>query len=208
MKKNIFSILLFFSSFTLAQIDITAGMGLNFFSAPDLRDYINSNFVSTDEMGSFNTSADFFGEIGYNFDGNNPKKYYQIALEYTYNIYSFNSNFISGIYDLQVNHHKPSIIGYYVLAGEGYKIKMGAGFGLRIAQVDEKLYGSTENYSTNGFGLLAKTQGDTKLGGDFYAVIAGEIRYDVPGEIKTLNEGKFNINTFGVILKLGISYHL
>lgn len=208
MKKKIFSMLLFFSSLTFAQIDISTGMGLNFFSAPDLRDYINSNFVSSDELGSFNTSADFFGEIGYNIVQNDQKRYYQIAVEYTFNIYSFNSNFVSGIYDLQVNQHKPSLIGYYVFAGEGYKLKLGGGIGLRMAQIDEKLYGTTENYSTNGFGFLAKAQGDTKLGSDFYALIAGEIRYDIPGEIETLNKGKFNLNAFGVVLKLGISYHL
>ena len=50
-------------------------MGLNFFSAPDLKDYINSNFATTDEMQSFNTSADFFGEIGYNINEN-----YQMVL--------------------------------------------------------------------------------------------------------------------------------
>ena len=126
MKKNIFSMLLFFSSLTFAQIDITAGMGLNFFNAPDLKDYINSYSTAVDEMQSFNTSADFFGEIGYDINQN-----YQIAIEYTFNIYSFNSTGINGIYDLEVDQHKPSLIGYYVLPGNGYKVKIGLGVGIR-----------------------------------------------------------------------------
>ena len=204
MKKNIFSILLFLSSLSFAQIDITAGMGLNFFSAPDIKDYINSYSTAVDEMQSFNTSADFFGEIGYDINQN-----YQIAIEYTFNIYSFNSTGINGIYDLEVDQHKPSLIGYYVLPGNGYKVKIGLGVGIRNAKIKEKFSGLTKtaDYSTSGFGFMAKAQGDTNLSGDFYAVIAGELRYDIPGEIEAFNKAKFNVNTFGVILKLGISYH-
>lgn len=205
MKKYIFSLLLFFSSLSFAQIDISVGMGLNFFSAPDLKDYINSYSTSVDEMNSFNTSADFFGEIGYDINQN-----YQVALEYTFNIYSFNSTGINGVYDLEVDQHKPSLIGYYILPGNGYKLKFGFGVGLRNAQIREKFSGLTKiaDYSTNGFGILAKAQGDTKLSGNFYAVIVGELRYDMPGEIKSFNKAKFNVNTLGVVLKLGISYHL
>jgi hypothetical protein len=205
VKKNIFSILLFLSSISFAQIDITAGMGLNFFSAPDLKDYINSYSTAVDEMQSFNTSADFFGEIGYDINQN-----YQIALEYTFNIYSFNSTGINGIYDFEVDQHKPSLIGYYVLPGMGYKLKFGFGVGLRNANIKEKFSGLTKtaDYSTSGFGVIAKAQGDTRLSGDFYAVIVGELRYDMPGEIEAFNKAKFNVNTLGVILKLGISYHL
>ena len=202
MKKYIFYYLLIFSSSAFSQFDLSGGMGLYFFSAPDLRDYINVNFATTEELKSFNTSADFFGELGYNINDN-----YQISAEYTNNIFSYNSNFPVGRYDLQINQHKPSIIAYYTVTGVGYKLKIGGGFGLRIAQVSEELYGSVVEYSTSGFGGLLKAQGDTKLGGDFYALIAGEVRYDFPGEINTLNEGKFNLDSFGIALKLGIVYY-
>ncbi|MCB0729422.1 MAG: hypothetical protein KDC88_00195 [Ignavibacteriae bacterium] len=203
MKKLFLMLNLFFSSLIFAQIDLNAGMGLNFFSAPDLRDYINSNFSTAEDMSSFNTSADFFCEIGYNITQD-----YQISFEYNFNIYSYNSSFNGGVYDFSLNHHKPSIIGYYVKSGIGYRFKFGGGVGLRIAQVDEELYGSTESYSTNGFGLLLKAQGDTKLGGDFYALIAGEVRYDMPGELETLTNSKINLNSFSLALKLGIAYYL
>jgi len=153
-------------------------------------------------MPSFNTSADFFIELGYNLSND-----YQISAEYTYNIFSYNSNFTSGRYDLQLVQYKPSILAYYVVGGHGYKFKLGGGIGARIAQVDEELYGTIEEYSTTGLGILLKVQGDTKLGGNFYALISGEVRYDLPGEIKTLTGGTFNINSFGVALKLGTVYY-
>jgi len=204
LKKYFYLVILLMNSITFAQFDISAGMGLNFFSAPDLQNYINSNYSSTGEMSSFNTSADFFGEVGYNINES-----YQISIDYTYNIYSFNSNFVSGIYDLQLTQHKPSLIGYYVIGGVGYKIKIGGGAGLRIAKADEKLPGLTQvgEYSKTGFGFLLKAQGDTKLGGNLYALIAGEIRYEVLGDIEVYRENTFNLNSFGVVLKLGMVYY-
>ena len=205
MKKYIFAFSLILSSTVFAQIEVGAGMGLNFFSAPDLRDYINSNFATTDEMQSFNTSADFFCEVDYNL---NDK--YQLGIDYTFNIYSFNSNFITGIYDFQLSQHKPSILGYYLIGGEGYKLKLGGGVGVRFAQVDEKLPSTTEkvNYSSTGFGLLLKAQGDTRLSKNLYALISGEIRYDIHGTIETITPGvNFNLNSFGVALKLGVVYY-
>ena len=202
MKKFILTILFCSPSFLLAQYDVSAGMGLHFFSSPDLRDYVNSNFSTSDELSSFNTSADFFAEIDYNL-----ANVYQIGIEFTYNIFSFNSNLFGGGYDLQLAQYKPSILAYYVINGDNYKFKVGGGVGARIASVDEKLYGSTENYSTTGFGILFKAQGDTKLGGNFYALISGEARYELPGEINTLTGGTFNLNSFGVGLKLGTVYY-
>lgn len=202
MKKYFVLICLLVNSLLLAQFDLSAGMGLNFFSAPDLKDYINSNFASSENVASFNTSADFFGELGYNL---NEK--YQISFDYTFNIYSFNSTFVSGVYNLQLNQHKPTILFYFVKAGEGYKIKLGAGLGLRYVKADEELYGTFTGYSSTGYGLMLKAQGDTKLGGNFYALISGEIRYDAPGEINTLSGGSFIVNSFGVALKLGTVYY-
>ncbi len=74
----------------------------------------------------------------------------------------------------------------------------------------------------------AVAEGHTSLGGNFYAMIAADIRYDIVSEVsngssvltsnKNLifsgNEGpnfgdagnKVNINTFSVGIKLGVSY--
>ena len=203
MKKYFLTIFLIFSS-AYSQYDINGGMGLNFFSAPDLRDYINANFATTDELQSFNTSADFFGEFGYNFNDS-----YQLSIEYTQNLYSFNSNGIGGIYDLKLTQHKPSIIGYYLITGVGYKFKFGGGLGIRFVTAEEKIPGLTQvlEYSTSGFGILLKTQGDTKLGGDFYALISGELRYEILGDLDFSSGNTVNLNSFGVALKLGLAYY-
>lgn len=202
MKNYLIIFALFISSTAFAQFDLGIGMGLSFFNAQDLQDYINYEISSSEEMKSFNTSADFFVELGYNLNEN-----YQLSAEFTYNLYSFNSNDINGIYDFQLTQLKPSIIGYYLITGKGYKVKLGGGIGFRSAQVEEKTSVGKVDYSTSGFGVLAKVQGDTKLGENIYALIAGELRYDMPGEINTLIGETVNLNTVGVALKLGAVYY-
>lgn len=198
MKKIL--ILLFLINSTLfSQIEAGGGMGLSFFSAPDFKNYVNS-LSGSQFVNSFNTSADFFVELGYNI---NEK--YQLAVEYDFNIYSVNTV----VAEIELDHHKPTLIGYYYFAGNGYKLKLGGGIGLRYSIARERIisYGSKENYSTSGFGFLLKAQGDTKLSGNLYALISGDIRYDLPGEINTLNGGVYNINSFSVGVKLGVVYY-
>ncbi len=204
MKKYLLVLFFFCMGLTKvsAQFDLGTGMGLAFFNSPGLSDYINNGFSnSTNELKSFNSSADFFVELGYNVNKN-----YQVAIEYTFNIYSFNSPLNLSNYNLSIDRHKPTIVAYYVIPGNGYKFKFGAGAGVRILKAEESIYGPVE-YSTTGIGFLLKTQGDTKLSSDFYATISGEIRYDLPGEVHTLENNIINFNSFSIGLKLGVSYH-
>ncbi len=201
MRKYI--LLFLFTGFVniFAQFDLDAGMGLAYFSNPDLVDYLNGGFANnTNSLKTFNSSADFFLELGFNL-----KENYQIAAEYNFNIFSFNSPLNFSNYNLSVYRHKPSIIAYYILPGNGFKFKFGAGAGLRFLQAEESIYGPVQ-YSSTGIGFLLKTQGNTKLSNKFYAIIASELRYDLPGEIHTKEKQLINFNSLSVGLKLGISY--
>jgi len=202
LKKCFFIISFLIFSNTFAQLDLSAGMGLAFFNSDDLEFYLNSlPFAeATNKLNTFNSSADFFLEFGYEVG-----EKYQLGVEYNFNIYSFNTS--SGYYDLSINRHKPSLIGYYIIKGVGYKVKFGVGTGIRLLQTDEKLLGETNTYSTSGIGFVLKVQGDTKLSGNLYALIAGELRYDLPGEIKTLVGETIGFNSIGVGLKLGTVYY-
>ena len=202
MKKIFLIIFLFSISNIFAQYEIGGGMGLSFSNKPDLNDYLNMKFSNGSQLPSFSTSADFFILVNYNISSK-----YQLGFEYDFNIYSYNSEIAIGRYDLQLLHHKPSILGYYYYAGNGFKLKLGGGLGLRICQAEEELYGSVEKYNTAGIGFIAKAQGDTKLSSNFYALIACELNYDLPGEIKTLTNNSFDLGSFGVGLKLGVIYY-
>ena len=105
-----------------------------------------------------------------------------------------------------------------MLSGSGYDFKFGGGFGLRFVNVNLPLPGTTviTNYSNTGYGFILRADGNTLLGGNFYANIGADLKYDVNGNPKTkdtnvyiLNSNdKINLNSFSVGLRLGVSYIL
>ncbi|MFH1198257.1 MAG: hypothetical protein V1720_21315 [bacterium] len=216
MRKFLFiALVILLPTASNAQVDLSAGMGINFINTSSLTDYINMNFApASDQLATFNTQVGFFGECDYSLSPN-----FQLGLEYVYSIYSFNTSYCGiGTYDLSLNIHNPSALAYYVVNGEGYKFKFGGGAGLRLASLEEQLPATTQavDYSSTGFGLLLKIVGNTRLGGNIYAYIAGDARYDFVGEPES--DGKkltnnsldenVNANSLSVGIKLGISIFL
>jgi hypothetical protein len=210
MKKVflILSLLFLSLNYITAQVDVVAGMGINFVSTPSLTDYLNYNIAGSEDINIFSSTGEFYGEVDYSIS-----EKYQLGFEYVYTLYSY-STLLAGLnYDLSYNHQKPSILGYYVISGKGYKFKFGGGVGIRIIDLTEKKI-ITENFSTSGFGFLGRIQGHTKLSGNFYANIGSTIRYDIPGEPEngkvklhdTITNESVNINSFSVSVNIGFSY--
>lgn len=208
--KKIILLLLFFTVFInlKAQIDVSAGMGLSFFSASDFNDYITS--TQSTNLATFLSEVDFYGEGTYSL-----KKNFDLGLEYDYSIYSYSApNSTGGLYEISFNQHKPTVVAYYVVPGEGYKFKFGGGIGVSYVTLTEKKYAES-NYSAFGLGFMLKAQGSTLLSDNLYVNIAGDIRYDLPGELSDSNNnkisnpvagGNLNLNSISFGLKLGVSY--
>ncbi len=202
MKKIIF--ILFLSLLVakniFAQIDVVTGMGISFVYNPSLNDYLDMR--TDDEVKAFSSTAEFYGEIDYSISDK-----YQVGLEYVYTLFDF-SSFSRGTYSLSYTHQKPSLLAYYVISGKGYKFKFGGGAGVRIVNLTEH-FDFDEDFSALGFGLLARVQGHTKLGDNFYANIGGTIRTDFPGTPSN-SENNFHdnvkLNSFSSSVDIGISY--
>ncbi|MGD8777944.1 MAG: hypothetical protein PVH88_03165 [Ignavibacteria bacterium] len=208
--KKIISLFFVFILVSNAQ-EISGGMGISYFNNSTLTDYINGNYASGGEkLSTFNSQIDFYIETAFDISEN-----YQLAVEYDFSLWSYtNSSFGIGNYEFTLKNHKPSLLGYYVIKGMGYNFKFGAGTGLRIANVTQKISPTETDYSSTGVGFVSKVQGNTLLGGNFYANIAFEARYDMPGEPEdggskiTNNSLKENVTAslFSVGLKLGVTY--
>ncbi len=163
MKKAFIIIFILFSfNLVSAQVDVVGGMGIAFVYSPSLNDYLNLR--ADEEMQPFNSSAEFYGEVDYSISDK-----YQLGVEYDYSLYDFSSSYAGG-YTLSYSHHKPSVLAYYVLSGEGYKFKFGGGAGARVLNMTENII-VNEDFSTVGFGLLLRAQGHTKLSDKIYANI-------------------------------------
>ena len=194
------------------QISVRGGMGINFLSSPSLRDYLNVYFAPSDNpVASFNTAVNFSAEADFR-----TAKNYDLGLEaaYLYNSFSFSPN--GGRYQLSYSVIMPTITNYYVIDGQGYNFKFGGGLGLRFASISESLpfSSNSNNYTSVGFGILLRASGNTTLGGNVYANITGDIRYDLNGtpknggnpiENKALGNN-VNLNSLSVGLSLGVTY--
>ena len=212
--RIIFLLVSIFSLISIAQVDVRVGMGLDFFNSPSMVDYINqSNFSGIEELSSFSTSINFSGEVGVKVSDD-----LQIAGDLAYQIYSYNSNVALGRYDITSNNIMPSALIYYMIEGAGYNFKLGGGAGLRFVSVEQTLPASvsSEKFSSTGFGLLLRAQGNTLLSDNIYANICFDFRYDRNGTPE--NNGRklynnvlkedVNFNQLALGIKLGLYYKL
>lgn len=212
MKKIILLLFLPFINLS-AQWDFGLAMGIDYKSIPTYRDYINYGFAPVNnKLKSFNTSVNFSGEVGYQ-----TSKNFQLGLEYSLAIDSY-STFMNtgGIYDISYVMHRPSLLGYYLIAGQGYKFKFGGGLGLRFASLNEEIITKT-NYKANGFGLLVKAEANTLLSDNLFVLMGLDLRYDVTGDLESgsgkkitnlVNNENVNLNSISVGIKIGINYTL
>jgi hypothetical protein len=204
--------ILILNTISFAQFDISASMGIDFVNSPSFSDYITQNYVAPGEtVSGFNAAVIFSGEVGYMVS-----ETYEAAIDVGYLINSYTSSLANGQYDINYGNLMFSVLNFYVLHGDGYSFKFGGGAGLRFLNAGEKPPGATTTttYSSTGFGVLLRIEGNTLLGGNIYAKIAAQAGYDINGE--PLSNGlsltnpainsAVNFNSLSVGLSLGVSY--
>lgn len=208
MKKQITILLLVILSVSsYAQVSLRGSMGIQFISIPSLTDYL---YQFPDDPADFTSSVMFSAEGNYPLSENA-----ELGLEVAYLLNNYNSDISGGQYTLSYDIIMPSLIYYYVIKGQGYNFKIGGGAGVRFALVEEK-YPSfpSDDFSSTGVGFLLKAEGNTSLGGNFYANIGGDIRYDLNGEPEMdgkplrneIADENVNMNAFSIGVHLGITY--
>ncbi len=78
--RRIFLFIILSSVTAFAQYSVRAGMGISFYNAPSLIDYINQNFASPNQqLNTFGTAINFNGEFDYSINNT-----YQIGLDFNY----------------------------------------------------------------------------------------------------------------------------
>lgn len=197
-----------------AQTELKATMGVNFISVASMQDYLNQTYAPYDaQLNTFNTAVIFSVEGGYFFTPT-----FELSVDIPYQIYSYNTNVAgAGQYNLSYGEFLPSVMAYYVISGNGFNFKFGGGLGPRFVFVTEekKWQGTSDDYSSIGFGGLLRIEANTSLSENVFANIGFDLRYDVNGEpendngktlYNTVMSENVNFNTFSGGVKLGISY--
>jgi hypothetical protein len=208
-----FLVVLFIST-AYTQVSLRAGMGVDYISAPSLYNYFNQNFSDPgSQVGSFRASVNFSGEADYKLSNK-----YELGLDLTYRIYSYNFNGSLGSYNLSSHNIMPTIVNYYVIKGDGYEFKFGGGPGIRFLNADEHLPGTTttQTYTSVGIGFLLRAAGNTKISSELFASILFDIRYDLNGEPKyngnnlynAVDNSNVNFNSLSIGVGLGLTYYL
>ncbi|MGK9476464.1 hypothetical protein [Melioribacter sp. OK-6-Me] len=211
-KYNLFLIFMIVSAITLnAQWDLGISMGVDFKSAPDYRDYVNAVYGPYGKkLSTFSSAANFSIELDYA-----GLKDFQPGIEYSLLIDSYTVTLLGGANELSYMIHRPSLLGFYKIEGEGYKFKFGLGGGVRFIEFTEKIITETR-YNSSGYGIIIKTEGVTKIDRNFYVSVGIDLRYDSFNELyneeldkKIINFATgdaVNLNSISGGIKLGIVY--
>lgn len=187
--KKIFLFVLIINTISFCQVDLSASMGLDFRYASSYRDYINTSFAISNQLPLFNSAVSFNVEADYKISKN-----YAIGLEHNILIDSYNTQYgFAGLYEMSFEINRPTIIGYYIVPGNGYQFKFGAGIGLRFVNLSERIINEIK-YKAQGFGFILKAEGNTLLSQNFYALIGANFRIDKIGDVE--NNGKFILNRY------------
>jgi hypothetical protein len=208
----IFVILIYSTSYS--QVSFRAGMGVDYISSPSLYNYFNQNFSDPgSQIGSFRASVNFSGEADYGLSNK-----YELGLDLTYRLYSYNFSGSLGSYNLSYHNIMPTFVNYYVIKGDGYEFKFGGGLGIRFLSADENLPGTTttQTYTSTGIGFLLRAAGNTKISDNLFASILFDIRYDLNGEPKyngnnlynAVDKSNVNFNSLSIGVGLGLVYYL
>jgi hypothetical protein len=213
MKRLIFTILLL-AAFTKinAQVDVNLSLGLDARSSPSFKDYVNY-VLASNQVTSFKTTASFSGSADFFVNKN-----FALGIEYNLQTDSYNAasdNGIGGAYEISYNFHRPSVLAYYVIPGDGYQFKLGGGIGYRYVSFKQQFM-DTQNFTAKGFGLLGRAVGNTILANGFYALIGIDLRYDFPGELSNstgavtnpATQSKMNLNMLCIGIFLGLTFKI
>jgi hypothetical protein len=213
MKKiYLLIVFLFVANSLSAQWQFNLSMGFDFKYSPAFRDYINTSFAfGGNQIPSFKNAISFSGEADYKLS-----ETFALGLEENLQIDSYNATYnTGGVYEISYTMNRPSLLAYYIVSGESYKLKFGGGVGPRFVTLTEKINTSSD-YSASGYGLVLKAEGNTQLSKNFYALIGTNFRYDVSGDISNnqntiVNRStgeKLNLNSISFGIYLGVTFIL
>lgn len=192
---------------------ISAGMGVEYFSAPDVVDFINALVApyAGQRVPQFRPAVQFFGALVYPLSID-----WVVKAEYLYMLASYTPEVTGVSSDFTLTIHMPSVIFQYVLWDERlYNIKAGAGLGYHFAALSDKFLTIDDRLTGKGLGIVADLEGNTAFGDHLFAYLGGDIRWEFIGTMKSRSSGSQTSqliplptgNSFGIGARLGLSYY-
>ncbi len=196
-----------------SRMAISAGMGVEYFGAPDIVESINTLVFgyAVQRVPEFQSAVQFFGALLYPLSPD-----WVLKAEYLYLLASYNPDIPGRSTDFTLTSHMPSLILQYVLWDEHlYNIKVGAGMGYHFATLTEKFLLVDDRLAGKGPGVVADIEANTAFGDHLFAYLGGDMRWEFIGTLKSTVPGsqasQLNSlptgNAFGIGARLGLSYY-
>lgn len=197
---------------------ISGGMRLSYGSNPSLLRFIQYELPDyfrvpeSLQIPDFNVGYEFFGGFEYQL-----AKKFSLKADYSYFIKSVNSTASQySMYDFTYNSHNILLTGYYLIPGEHFYLKFGAGTGLILSKLSTQMYGLLADYNSTGLKVKIESVLNTQISNSLAAYFGVFLSNTFNGAMEKSDGSKLlnrtgeevNLNSFGFGLSLGFEYFM
>ena len=128
----------------------SAGMEISYGNNPDLISYIGYELPNYNNLSDSRKFSDYGTGLGFFVAGEKQiAKNFSVKLDYNYLIKSNNLNEYPN-YDYTTYSHNFLVTGYYLIPGDYFFLKFGAGAGPVFYSFDEKIFSNENIYKSTG----------------------------------------------------------
>ena len=192
-------------------VSLSAGMGVEYASYPDVTGLINATVLPSERVPQFKSAVEFFGAFALPLS-----ELWLVKFEYAYTLASWSPQGAFGPASFSVAAHMPSVILQYMLTDRGvYNVRVGAGGGYHFGALAEKYLSLDDTFRGKGPGVVIEIEANTAFGDHLFAYLGGNIRWefiggllDGPGVSPGVASGGSGVtlHSFGAGARLGACY--
>lgn len=199
------------------QFSAYGGLGVEYYKADGLSNYLNYAAPGSVVPGSFTSAIRFLmgGEVA-------VTKNWELGMEYEYLTKSITGSNAVGSQQVSLSYSLPSLTIRRLIPEDGYSIRLGGAFGYHFGglSLSSPYSSQNQNFSAAGLGVDLDGSLDTKLGEKLYARVGVEARAEFAGDLKgadggtltytdynTGNQLPVNMHLFGVGVSFGLVYY-
>lgn len=197
---------------------VSGGMRLSYGNNPSFLNYVKYELPDYFRVPESQQIPDF--EVGYEFFGGfeyQLAKNFSLKADYSYFIKSLNSTapqYLS--YDFTYYNHNILLTGYYLIPGEYFYLKFGAGAGLILSNLSTQTFGLSGNYNSKGINTKLESVLNTQISNSIAAYFSvflsgtfnGSLKNSDGSLLRTRPGEEVNLNSFNIGLGLGFEYFI
>lgn len=196
----------------------SGGMRLSYGNNPSLLRFVQYELPDyyrvpeSQQISNFNVGYEFFGGFEYQIASN-----FSLKADYSYFVKSVNSSAPQySMYDFTYYDHNILLTGFYLIPGEYFYLKFGAGAGLVLSKLSAQTFGLENDYNSSGLNLKLEGVLNTQISSSLATYFGIFISNTFNATLKKSDDSKLlnrtgeevNLNSFKLGLSLGFEYFI